>query len=234
MDKMRIVATADLHGSLPDIPECDLLLIAGDICPMDNHEKSYQALWLVAEFRPWLLRQPARHIVFIGGNHDFVCQMEGFEVEAAKFGATYLQDSLLEIEGLRIWGTPWVRTHPRWAFHLSDAEGRERFRQIPESADIILSHGPVAGILDDVRGESTGSSSLASQLQRVSPLLFISGHIHECGGRAEQIGETTFVNASRMDKDYNPAHPLIEIELLGEEGGWRVQSLEGEVEVGVS
>lgn len=219
---MRIVATADLHGNLPDIPECDLLLIGGDVCPVENHDESYQSLWLVAEFRPWLLRQPARHAVWIAGNHDFVCQMEGFEVEPEKFGATYLQDSLLEIEGLRIWGTPWVRTIPRWAFHLTDAEAGERFRQIPESADIVLSHGPVAGIFDDVQGESTGSSALASQLQRVSPALFVSGHIHECGGMVRQIGDTTFVNASRMDGDFNPVHSPIEMELQEEEDGWRV------------
>lgn len=217
---MKVIATSDLHGDLPEIPECDLLVIAGDVCPIDNHDTSHQALWLVAEFRPWLLAQPADKIVFIGGNHDFICEIDGFEIDSDKFGATYLEDSSVEVKGAKIWGTPWVPNLPDWAFHATPDQARAKFSDI--EADIIVSHGPVSGIMDDVRGQSVGCPVLAGRVQQAPPAVFICGHIHECGGQIETIGDTTFINAARMDEKYQPINDLIEFTLNRNEEGWQV------------
>lgn len=56
---MRIAATSDLHGHLPEVPDCDLLLIAGDICPLEDGSIRVQGRWLDTELLGWL-QDPAR------------------------------------------------------------------------------------------------------------------------------------------------------------------------------
>ena len=60
---MNVVAISDLHGFLPETPPCDLLLIAGDVCPVWNHRWQFQRKWLREVFGPWLEAQPARKVV---------------------------------------------------------------------------------------------------------------------------------------------------------------------------
>ena len=73
---LTIVAISDQHGTLPAIPPCDLLLIAGDVTPVRNHDLFYQAHWLNTDFRYWLKSLPVEQIVFIAGNHDLVFQQD--------------------------------------------------------------------------------------------------------------------------------------------------------------
>lgn len=50
---MKIVATSDFHGVLPpveSIPECDVLVIAGDVCPLRDHGVEFQRSWLLTNF----------------------------------------------------------------------------------------------------------------------------------------------------------------------------------------
>ena len=75
---MKICAISDLHGYLPkDLPESDLLLIAGDIMPLrfqSNMARSKE--WLEKEFKQWCKEQETYEIVLIGGNHDFYFEKE--------------------------------------------------------------------------------------------------------------------------------------------------------------
>src|SRR5262249_2246103 len=88
----------------------DLLLLAGDLAPVQNHDLYFQAAWLDDNFRSWLSRQPARHIIGIAGNHDLVFERAPHLVPR-DLPWTYLQDSGTTWEGFKIWGTPW---QPKW------------------------------------------------------------------------------------------------------------------------
>ena len=81
---MRIVAISDQHGFLPDIPPCDLLIVAGDVCPdrfgpfMAVHDPHQQQAWFDRTVRPWLAATPATHKLLTWGNHDWCGQMCSF------------------------------------------------------------------------------------------------------------------------------------------------------------
>src|SRR5690348_4412774 len=100
-----VAAISDLHGFLPETPPCDVLLIAGDVCPVDDHALRYQRDWLELSFAPWLETQPARAIVGIAGNHDFVAESDDELMRSLPW--TYLRDETTEVAGLTIHGSPW-------------------------------------------------------------------------------------------------------------------------------
>lgn len=52
---MKVTAISDLHGNLIDIEPCDLLLICGDISPLDIQRDYIQMTkWIFNEFREWI------------------------------------------------------------------------------------------------------------------------------------------------------------------------------------
>jgi Icc-related predicted phosphoesterase len=208
---MKIVAISDLHGTLPEIPPCDLLLIGGDLCPRPNHREVFQAQWLDTEFRRWLdSLGHVRRVVGIAGNHDFVFHYRPTLVPG-DLNWTYLQDRLVEIEGLRIWGTPWQPIYHDWAFNATDEQRQRLWAQIPEPLDVLLVHGPPRGYGDAVqrgsgRVEQTGCPYLLQRIRQIRPELVIFGHIHE--GRGQwQLGPTTLANVCILDIKYHLVHP---------------------------
>lgn len=206
---MRIVCLSDTHG-LHDrltIPDGDLLLHAGDATGHGN-----PAEW--ESFARWLAALPHRHKVAIAGNHDFCCERHPAASRAAMRGVHYLQDELVEIEGLRIWGSPWQPWFYDWAFNLQ--RGREiaaKWALIPDGIDILVTHGPPMGILDrTANGDDVGCEDLRRELGRVRPRLHVFGHIHEAYGERVENG-CRFVNASNCTLRYEPRQPPIVVDL---------------------
>src|SRR3954451_10148605 len=201
----RIACTADLHEHLVEIPECDLLLIAGDISFAFKGDLPSKQRFLLDEFGAWLDEVPATEVVVVAGNHDQSIERWGFP-EGLR--CHYLQDEGIELFGLKLWGTPWQPWFGDWAFNAPRRHGEaflaSKFDAIPAGTDIVIAHGPPRGYGDlTTRNEHVGSTAMTEALDRVRPRLMICGHIHPAYGRYRR-GETDIFNASLVDEQYRP------------------------------
>lgn len=195
----KIVLISDSHGKHKqlELPEGDLLLHAGDITGRGLG-------WQVREFMDWLGAQPHRHKVMIAGNHDFLAEEKADEfLSLVPPGVIYLNDSGVELEGIRIWGSPIQPWFHDWAFNRRrGADIAAHWALIPEGTDILITHGPPFGILDrTAHGERVGCEDLALRIEQVRPRLHVFGHIHEAYGHVQRDG-IHYVNASVLDLQY--------------------------------
>lgn len=200
---MIVTAISDLHGDFPKIDSCDLLLIAGDICPDDY--AGIQRNWIRDVFIPWCKEQPAQRVIWIGGNHDFGAEMPGaqraFE-EISPPWVTYLKDETIEFMGNTIWGCPWTPNLQNWAFYASDRAWQYIADDIPQN-DILVLHAPPRGaMLDDGHPQWASPYMFEAITQRVKPKLVVCGHIHEGFGTFEFNG-ITFANVALKDNYYD-------------------------------
>lgn len=198
---MKIVAIADTHSQHDKLklPPADMILHAGDISKRgEEHE--------ILAFLDWFKNLDYRYKIFIAGNHDFYFERTSPEKikEIIPENVIYLCDSGVTIEGIHIWGSPVTPTFFDWAFNRDRGEAISRhWDLIPKGTDILMTHGPVAGILDKtVRGEEVGCADLLKKVQELKPNYYIGGHIHEAYGKHESQG-TTYFNASVLDERYH-------------------------------
>lgn len=199
MPIQKIVLISDSHGkhNQLQLPDGDLLLHAGDITGRG-------LAWQVREFMEWFGAQPHRHKVMVAGNHDFLAEEKPDEfLSLVPPGVTYLRDSGVEVEGIRIWGSPIQPWFHDWAFNRRRGpEIAAHWALIPEGTDILITHGPPFGILDrTAHGERVGCEDLTLHLDRVRPRLHVFGHIHEAYGHVQRDG-IHYVNASVLDLQY--------------------------------
>ncbi len=210
----KIVAVSDLHGNLPTIPECDILLIGGDICPYT--QTNLQAQWLRVAFKEWLDKVPAKDVVGVAGNHDFIFENHP-DLVPKELRWHYLQDESINLHGLNIYGTPWQPRFYDWAFNADEPELEKHFGKIPEGTDILVCHGPPHGYGDfapkrywddDTKwpgGEHCGSPALRDRIFKIKPKLVIFGHIHP--GRGVYYHEDIIMaNVTIVDQRYEPIH----------------------------
>ena len=174
------------------MPDGDVLIHAGDFTMFS------ESLEAVADFNDWLGGLPHRHKIVVPGNHEFFLEADPSE-RSLLSNATLLINEGVEIEGLRIWGTP-VNPLYGGAFGLSSAKDRKRlYAEIPQNTDVVISHGPPYGILDTapVSGLHQGCRELLDAVTQIRPKLHVFGHIHDAYG-VFQTEHTIFINAARL------------------------------------
>ena len=108
----------------------------------------------------------------------------------------YLQDNSVQIltpfdrssasdSGIEVYGAPWQPEFCNWVFNLySSSALKEKWDLIPNSTDVLITHGPPYMILDmTLEGNFTGFQQLREAIEaRVKPRLQIFGLIHEAYG----------------------------------------------------
>lgn len=186
---LKLVAISDTHNHHERlvIPECDFLIHTGDMSGLGYLNQ-------IKIFFEWFDKQPAKHKVLICGNHDFLFQKspEVIQELLKEFpGITYLQDSSVTLEGYKFYGSPWQPWYHNWAFNAPQGDQLfliEKWEQIPDDTDILMTHGPPYGFLDQVAwppGHRVGCRQLLHRMKEVKPLYHFFGHIHEQGGKAK-------------------------------------------------
>lgn len=191
----RIVFISDTHGlhRQLELPDGDLLIHGGDMT-------DYGELAVVEDFDAWLGELPHRHKIVIAGNHDFCFEQQPVEAQRRLTQATYLQDELVTVEGMRIYGSPWQPWFLNWAFNLHRGlDIKAKWDLIPDEVDLLVTHGPPFGLGDRTyTGNDVGCRDLLAAAERIRPRLHVYGHIHEGRGIFD-VGGTRYMNASSCD-----------------------------------
>ena len=161
---MRIVALSDQHGYLPEIPPCDLLIIAGDVCPdgfgrhVARDAPEQQKAWFDQTLRPWVAKAPATRTILTWGNHDWCGQLCSFEDASSAASAnalTIVVDDATKVPSggsaggpITVWASPWSNQFGDWAFMKAPANLAPVYAAIPAGIDILVSHQPPYGYGD--------------------------------------------------------------------------------------
>jgi Icc-related predicted phosphoesterase len=216
---VKITCISDTHNRHKqiDVGSGDILLHAGDATGLGKSGE-------IEAFLKWYGEQEYTHKIFVPGNHDwgFEKEPDRFKDMCEEYGVTLLNDSGITIEDIKIWGSPVQPTFCNWAFNRSitgetdpHPDIRPHWDMIPEDTDILITHGPPRGILDAIWSqhfsgiieENVGCPFLKMRIDEVKPRLHVFGHIHNEQGIFKRLNDnTTFINASQLDDNYEVAY----------------------------
>jgi Icc-related predicted phosphoesterase len=205
---MKIICISDTHGQHRklNVPDGDILIHAGDITFRGEFD-------ILRDFNIWLGELPHRHKIYIAGNHDITHETKN--AKSLITNATYLQDSSIVIDSIKFYGSPWTPRFFDWAFNADRGSAiRKIWNKIPIDTNVLITHGPVYGILDTVpNGLQVGCSDLKDRIKELPDLkLHVCGHVHN-GYGIETADNVMYINSSTCTESYSPKNKCIVIDL---------------------
>lgn len=221
---MKIVCISDTHLQHKfDVPEGDVLIHSGD-ATFEGTELE------ITKFFNWFNSLPHRTKIFVPGNHDWLFQTNETVARSLNLSPTTHilidQSHLLldESKSFKVYGSPWQPEFCGWAFNLSrmNDELKDKWAQIPDDTEILVTHGPPKGVLDSVPGRpGLGCFDLRERIVGLEKLkLHVFGHIHYSAGKdvliypnGPDMRSVLFVNAAIVDESYRARNIPIVVEL---------------------
>lgn len=198
---MKIWAISDTHGyhAQLEIPEADLLIHAGD---STNYKELVYNQTEFESFFKWLVELPIKYKVIVAGNHDGWATMPDNIKRLREAGIIYLENELVTIEGINIYGSPYTPTFYNWYFMADYTKRKQLWSAIPLETDILITHGPPKGILDVVDNNIHVGDDVLSEALKILPTVsnHVFGHIHNnlwnINSGSVEVKHTTFRNCS--------------------------------------
>lgn len=186
MKILHISDTHNHHHQLQALPAADVIVHSGDFTMAGTEAE-------VIDFIEWFCSLPYKHKVFIAGNHD-VC-LFGADINGLPENCHYLYGNGVTIEGIKFFGIP--------MFVEDDISGNytKMLKNVPIDTDVLITHQPSYGILDEGDDIYYGSKVLRESIKRVKPKYHLFGHIH-CLNGIKKAGGIIYSNAALVDEDY--------------------------------
>jgi len=202
----KILFISDTHGFHNQlvIPEgVDMIIHAGDVA---NYKDPARNANEVLDFIEWYESLKIEYKIWIAGNHDTSIEKKLVLPKELCKTSIYLEHESIEIEGIKIFGSPYTPAFCNWAFNVRRDRLHEYWEAIPNDCDILITHGPPKGVLDlaygDMGFDRCGDLALLKAIKRKTISYAVSGHIHNNedivnAGTCTQRGiNTIFINAS--------------------------------------
>lgn len=186
--KQHRIFSRYLHGG-------DLLILAGDYDCVDKASADDLMKWIKEQSLKYKLG-----VVFVGGNHDPHLEQFGHELQTKEWTDKkiyYLNNNFLELEGIKIFGSPNTSVMSKQAppeflaFSKLESELQQIYNDIknpiPDDLDILITHTPMRNVLDTGIGSFALANVIEKQLYK--PKIHICGHCHDKFGNELKVYE---------------------------------------------